>query len=233
VVNNDILEDPMTTATLVHTDARVRENVLHQLEWDTEVDASAIGVTAHEGAVTLSGFIDTYAGKLAAERAAKRVRGVRAVANELQVRLRLDKADDELAADIARALVLRNAIPPSVQAVVHQGRVTLTGTVPWLFHRAAAEAAVRHLHGVVGITNRIEVAPGASIKDVRHRITEALHRVADLNARHVSVTVTGSTATLAGTVTSWAQRDTAERAAAHAPGIARVENLIEVRPGEL
>lgn len=223
----------MTTATLTGTDLRLRDAVMHQLEWDPEVNSSAIGVAAYEGAVTLSGFIDTYAGKLAAERSAKRVRGVRAVANELQVRLKVARADDEIAHDAARALALHGSLPDTIQAAVHEGRITLTGKVPWLFHKTSAEVTVRHIPGVVSVANRIEVTPMASFRDVRRRITEALHRVADLNARHVNVEIKGSTAVLTGTVSTWGQRELAERAAASAPGIARVENLVDVAPAEM
>jgi osmotically-inducible protein OsmY len=223
----------MSTATLTATDLRLRESVVRQLDWDPEVDASGIGVAAEDGAVTLTGFIDSYAGKLAAERAAKRVRGVRAVANDIQVRLRMARGDDEIAADAAHALTLRSTLPDTVQAAVHGGHVTLTGKVPWLFHRVVAETAIRHIKGVVGVINRIEVTPLASYRDVRHRITEALHRIADVNARHITVTVKGSTVTLTGNVSTWAQRDAAERAASQAPGIDRVENLTIVVPGEV
>ncbi len=223
----------MGSATVPDTGVLVRDAVAHQLEWDPDVDASGIGVSAHDGAVTLSGFIDSYAGKLAAERAAKRVHGVRAVANDIQVRLRIARADDEIAADAARALKMRTNLPESVQASVHNAHVTLTGKVPWLFHRTAAELAVRHIRGVAAVANRIEVTPGASFRDVRHRIFEALHRMADVDARHVIVTGKDSTVTLTGRVMTWAQRDAAEHAATQAPGIEHVENLIDVGPGEL
>jgi osmotically-inducible protein OsmY len=221
----------MLTTTHAPADTQLRDSVIHHLEWDPEVDATGIGVTTHDGAVTLAGFIDTYAGKLAAERAAKRVRGVRAVANELEVRLKLARADDEIAADAARALQLRSTLPETVQAAVHKGHVTLTGRVPWLFHRVAAEVAIRHINGVVAVINHIEVTPIASYRDIRQRITAALHRIADVNVRHIAVTVKGGTATLTGSVTTWAQRDAAEHAAGQAPGIERVENLLDVTPG--
>jgi osmotically-inducible protein OsmY len=221
----------MLTATLSRADVTVREDVVHQLEWDPEVDASAIGVTADDGAVTLSGFIDSYAGKLAAERAAKRVRGVRAVANELEVRLKFKRADDEIARDAAHALSMHTGVPHTVQATVHHGHLILTGHVPWQYHRVTSELAVRGIKGVLSVVNRLTVRPLASYTDVRHRITEALHRIADVNARHVVVTIKGTTATLSGSVRSWAQRDAVEHAAAAAPGIAGVENLIEVVPG--
>lgn len=218
----------MTTATLTNNDVRTRHAVMQQLEWDPEVDASAVGVAAKNGTVTLTGFIDTYAGKLAAERAAKRVRGVRAVANDIEVRLRLDRPDPDIARDATHALQLHGTIPESVQAAVHHGHVTLTGKVQWLFQKRDAEKAIRHVRGVRHIMNHIEVAPRAIEQDIRHRIVQALHRSADLDAKHVAVTISGDRATLTGHVASWTQRDAAEHAAAHAPGIAHVSNLIAV-----
>jgi osmotically-inducible protein OsmY len=179
--------------------------------------------------VTLSGFIGTYAGKLAAERAAKRVHGVRAVANDIAVRLRLERTDADIAQDAAQAMKLRSTIPESVQAVVHNGHVTLTGRVDWLYQKNSAEKAVRHIRGVRSVLNHISVAPKAAVRDVRHRIVNALHQNADVDARHITVTVSGDTATLTGTVGTWLQRDSAERAAANAPGIARVDNRILVQ----
>lgn len=221
----------MTTATLSATDLRVRDAVVRQLDWDPEVDASGIGVSAHHGAVVLSGFIDSYAGKLAAERAAKRVRGVRAVANDLQVRLRIERPDERVVQDISAALT-QSSLPPTVQAAVHEGHVTLTGRVPWLYHRTAAEVAIRHVPGVVAIVNRIDVLPTATPDDVQQRISDTLRRAADLNASRITASVDGTTCTLTGTVTSWSQRRAAERAAEQAPGITEVDNRIEVEPGE-
>jgi osmotically-inducible protein OsmY len=220
----------MATATLTNVDIRVRDAVMRQLEWDPEVDASAIGVTAKSGTVTLTGYINSYSGKLAAERAAKRVRGVRAVANDIEVHLKLERTDADIAADVVKALELHHTIPAAVQATVHLGHVTLTGTVDWMFQKYDAERAVRHIGGVHDVVNRIAIAPRAVERDVRHRIVEALHRNADLDARHVHVTVAGDRATLTGTVGTWLQRDTAERGAADAPGIRAVDNRIVVEP---
>ena len=220
----------MSTASMTEADTRTRDAVLRQLEWDPEVDASGIGVAAKSGAVTLTGFIDSYAGKLAAERAAKRVRGVRAVANDIDVRLRLERTDADIAADIVRALELHARIPSSVQAAVHGGHVTLTGHVNWLYQHYDAEKAVRHVRGVRNVLNRITVAPMAAERDVRHRIAEALHRNADIDARHIVVTVEEGRAILTGRVATWLQRESAERAAADAPGIVRVDNRVVVEP---
>jgi osmotically-inducible protein OsmY len=220
----------MTTASLSDADIRLREAVTRQLEWDPEVDASAIGVSAREGAITLTGFIDSYAGKLAAERAAKRVRAVRAVANDLQVRLKLGRTDTDIAADVARALELRLTVPAGVQGAVHNGHVTLTGPVTWLFQKRDAETAVHHVRGVLGVFNHITVAGHAVERDVRRRIVQALHRNADVDARSITVAVEGDAVTLNGLVGTWLQRDAAERAASAAPGIAHVENRVRVEP---
>jgi osmotically-inducible protein OsmY len=219
----------MTTATLTETDVRVRDAVMRQLDWDPEVDASAVGVAAKHGTVTLSGFIDTYSGKLAAERAAKRVHGVRAVANDIEVRLRLERTDPDIAHDVTRALELRNAVPETVQAVVHHGHVTLTGNVEWLYQKEIAEKAVRHIRGVRGVMNHVTVTPKSVARDVRHRIVKTLHQNADVDARQITVTVSGSTVTLSGTVGTWLQRESAEHAAANAPGVAHVDNRIVVQ----
>lgn len=218
----------MTTATLIQPDLRLRDAVVHQLDWDSQVDASAIGVASKDGVVTLSGYIDSYAGKLAAERAVKRVRGVRAVANDVQVRLRLDRTDPEIAADALHALNLRVGMPDTVQLVVHNGHVTLTGTVRTLFQSAVAEKAVQHVRGLKGIVNRIEVTPQASAHGVRRQIMRALHLDADLRANAIAATVTGHTVTLTGNARTWHEREAAEYAAMHAPGITRVDNLISV-----
>ena len=223
----------MTTATLTDTDIRVRDAVLRQLEWDPEVDASAIGVAANDSVVTLTGYVDTYSGKLAAERAAKRVRGVRGVANDINVRPKLARTDVDVARDAVHALEVRSTVPDTVQAVVHNGYITLTGKVNSVFQQRDAEKAVRYIKGIHGVFNHVEVAPGAVSRDVRHRIVEALHRNADVDARHVKVTITGGAASLTGTVTTWLQRDAAERAAANAPGITRVNNQLVVEPTEL
>jgi osmotically-inducible protein OsmY len=223
----------MTTATLTDTDIRVRDAVLRQLEWDPEVDASAIGVAANDSVVTLTGYVDTYSGKLAAERAAKRVRGVRGVANDINVRPKLARTDVDVARDAVHALEVRSTVPDTVQAVVHNGYITLTGKVNSVFQQRDAEKAVRYIKGIHGVFNHVEVAPGAVSRDVRHRIVEALHRNADVDARHVKVTITGGAASLTGTVTTWLQRDAAERAAANAPGITRVNNHLVVEPTEL
>jgi len=219
----------MALATMTGLDLRVRDNVMRQLQEDPRVNAEGVGVTAADGAVTLTGFIDSYEGKLAAERAAKRVRGVRAVANDIQVKLRLTRTDDELARDAAGALRLRASVPENVQAAVHNGHITLTGRVSWLFQSEVAEDAVRGVPGVVEVINRIEVVTTTTPRDVRKRITESLHRMADVDARHVDVSISGSVVTLNGEVSSWAERDAAGIAAAIAPGVTKVDNRLRIK----
>ena len=176
----------MTTASITPTDIRLRDNVVRQLDWSPEVDASAVGVAAKDGVVTLTGFVDSFTGKLAAERVVKQVRGVRAVANDIIVRLPVDRTDADIAHDAAQALQLRPGIADNVQIVVHSGHVTLTGTVEWLFQNEQAEHAVRHVRGVRGVIlfiNHINVNAKAGIRDVHRRIVRTLHHNADVDSR--------------------------------------------------
>jgi osmotically-inducible protein OsmY len=145
----------------------------------------------------------------------------------------LERTDADLAADVVKALRLHSTIPQSVQAAVHNGSVTLTGKVDWLLQKRDAEETVRHIRGVRSVLNHITLGPRAVERDVRHRIVEALHRSADVDARHITVTVVGDTAVLTGTVATWLQREAAERAAADAPGLVEVENRIVVEPRAL
>ena len=223
----------MATTTLEDLDKWMWHAVMRELEWDPRVDATAVAATARDGAVTLTGFIDSYAGKLAAERAAKRVRGVRAVANDICVKLRVERTDDDIAAEIAQALRLNAVIPETVQAAVHNGVVTLTGQAKWSFQSREAERAVRHLTGVRAVHCYIMVEPRPVERDVRHRIVEALHQNANLDARQIDVHIHGDTAELTGTVGTWLQRETAERAAANAPGIRRVDNKVMALPPQV
>jgi osmotically-inducible protein OsmY len=209
-------------------DYGLRDSVMQQLEWDSQFDASDVGVAADGGSVTLTGYIDTYAGKLAAERAVKRVRGVRAVANDVQVRLRLERTDADIATDAAQALNLRASLPESVQAVVHYGHITLTGTVPTAFQRAVAEEAVHDIKGVKGIVNQITVAPSATSTDAVAGIVGALRRETDDCCHGIDVTSSGDTVVLKGLVRSWRERDAAERVAMHSRDVSHVVNLLVV-----
>jgi osmotically-inducible protein OsmY len=222
----------MTTASITGTDIRVRGAVVRQLDWDPEVDASAIGVSASDSVVTLTGFVDSYVEKLAAERVAKHIRGVRGVANDITVRQMVGRTDADIAHDAIVCLKTRPDLADTVQVAVHRGHLTLTGQVEWLLQKEAAEHAVKHIRGLLGIFNHITVKPGSAQRDVQRRIVASLHHHADLDARHITVTVRDDLVSLTGTVGTWLQRDAAERAAASARGIARVDNRIVVEPAE-
>jgi osmotically-inducible protein OsmY len=227
-----VKEPIMTTASITGTDVHVRNAVVRQLDWDPEVDAGALGVSADDGVVTLTGFVDSYAEKLAAERVAKRVRGVRGVANDITVRQMVGRTDTDIAHDAILALKGRPALADTVQVAVHRGHITLTGQVEWLLQKEGAERAVKHVRGLLSVFNHITVKPRSGQRDVRRRIVSALHHHADLDAHQIAVNVRDDTATLTGTVRTWMQRDAAERAAGSAPGITRVDNQILVVPAE-
>jgi osmotically-inducible protein OsmY len=223
----------MVTTTARDIDLWMRHAVMRELDWDPRINASEVAATAKDGAVTLTGYIDTYAGKLAAERAAKRIRGVRAVANELIVRLRVARTDSDIAADVAHALRVNAAIPETVQAAVHHAVVTLTGEAMWVFQAREAERTVRHIKGVHAVHNYVTVVSRAIATDVQHRIIEALHHNANVDANRIAVKVAGDTAELSGTVDTWLQRETAERTAANAPGVRCVNNHLVVLPPQV
>ena len=149
-------------------------------------------MSARGGAVALTGSINTYAGKLAAERAAKRVDGVRAVANDIEVKLLAGRTDTDIAADAATMLRLHNEVPPREQAAVHHGHVTLTLTVDWHYQRLQAEKVVQHIRGVRHVIKYVTVVPRATGRDMQRRIAQALFRNASLDAKHIDVTVTGA-----------------------------------------
>jgi osmotically-inducible protein OsmY len=218
------------TTTLSPVDQSLREAVLHALEWSPEVNASLIAVTARDGIITLSGYADTYAAKLSAERAVRKVHGVVAIANELEVRLAHERIDPDIARDATTALRFSLNAPRDASVTVRDGHVTLMGTAEWMFEKVAAERAVKHLQGVRGVFNRIEIRPRVEPRDVQRRITEALHRHADIDARHIRVVAVGGVVTLSGSVRTLTERDEAERAAWAAPGVTKVENHVTVHP---
>lgn len=206
----------------------LKRDVLDALEFQPEVCASSIGVAVEDdGVVTLSGHVPTYFEKEAAEDIVKRVAGVRAIANELQVRVTESASADDTdhAVAVRHALEWHLAVPDEhITAVVEHGHVTLEGEVDWRYQREAAERAVAVLPGVKSIVNRITIAPTAAAADLAHRIEEALQRDAALAGQHIKVEVAGTTAILRGTVRSWTDRDAAEETAASARGITEVEN---------
>ena len=220
----------MVTSTMTRADVDLRSRVLQQLEYTPEIDAHEIGVMAEDGAVTLTGFVETFSEKLAAERAAKGLVGVRAIANDIQVKGVAGLADPDIAKHALDALRHRVTVPSSVHLVVSNGYVVLEGAVTWMYQKEAAESAVAHLSGVLGVDNRIVLHPIASTMDVKARIDAALVRAANLDATGIVVSASDGVVRLTGSVQSYLEREDAERAAWGAPGVRHVDNAIRVRP---
>lgn len=213
------------------TDTQLKTDVTRELEWDPSINAAHVGVTAKDGVVTLTGHLETYAEKFAIERAVQRVEGVKAVALELDVKLAPGhlRSDSEIA-EAAEAAFRWNVLVPadSIRVKVEKGWVTLGGEVNWEYQRSSAAKAVRGLTGVVGVSNSITLKPTITPANVSTRIREALERHAQREAKHIEVTVSGTTVTLRGHVDSWAEREAASGAVWAAPGIGRVINELHV-----
>jgi osmotically-inducible protein OsmY len=222
----------MATTAQSRSDNSIRDEVLLELKWDPKISsASDIAVAVKDGVVTLSGFVPSFWEKDAAEKAVKRVYGVRGIANDIQVKLFWRRTDPEIARDAVHELESHVSIPAdSIKVTVKDGWVTLEGTVDWEYQSSLAESAMKKLKGVSGVTNKIQVRPKASAAEVRSKIEEALRRSAELDARRITVAIEGSTVKLYGAVSSWAEREEAERAAWSAPGTTMVENHILVNP---
>jgi osmotically-inducible protein OsmY len=215
------------------TDRTLQDNVQAALDWEPSVDTAAIGVTVEQGVVTLRGDVKTYAEKSSAERVALGVYGVKAVANDLNVRIGpgLGRTDSDIALAVVTALKWNTQIPADkISPTVRQGHVTLKGDVEWNYQRDTAARVVRDLAGVVGVTNNITVRPRVSITDVESKIEAALKRSAEIDARRIHVGVTDGKVTLTGNVRSWAERQEARRAAWAAPGVRDVDDRIAVMP---
>ncbi|MDB5542532.1 MAG: osmotically inducible protein [Devosia sp.] len=215
----------------MRTDSDIRRDIEAELTWDPDIDATDIAVSVKEGVATLAGFVRSYTQKWEAERIAKRVAGVRAVANDIEVRLPtgMDRPDPDIARDAVAKL--KAELPYSsdlIKMVVKNGWLTLEGDVEWEYQRSRAEAAVRRVQGIKGVSNLITLKPKLQPVEIKTKIQEALRRHAELDAQRITVDVNGSEVTLRGTVKSWAEKEEAERAAWRAPGVTTVNNLIAV-----
>lgn len=223
-----------TPTMLTRTDEELQQDVLAELVWEPRLQPNEIGVAVSDGVVTLTGWVDNYAKKWSAERAAHRVDGVRSVANDIEVRLptAATRTDPDIAMAATRALEWDAFVPvDAVEVTVSNGWVVLRGEVAWEYQKRAAERAVRRLAGVRGVTDGVSVRPAAQhIPDeLRGRIEAALVRSAETDAERITVGVDGETVVLTGTVRSWLERREAERVAWSAPGVAQVDNHITVR----
>ncbi|MEJ6980389.1 BON domain-containing protein [Pedobacter sp. P351] len=213
------------------TDQEIQSDVIDELRWVPVLNATEIGVAVHNGIVTLSGSVKFYSDKLAAENAAKRVKGVRAVAEDLQVQLALDGrlTDTQIAESVIKALEWNTSVPhEKIIIKVDDGRVTLEGEVDWLYEKEAATNAINYITGVRGIRNWLTVKPRVNTAIVKEHIRKALERSADFEADKITIDTLGSKVILKGSARSWNERKEVERAAASAPGVTEVDDQLAV-----
>jgi osmotically-inducible protein OsmY len=225
----------MTAPARTRTDEDSQRDVLEELRWDAGLQPNEIAVVVKDGVVTLTGWVDSYLKRWAAERAAHRVRGVVAVTNDIEVRLptAVERTDTDVAAAVTRALEWDAQVPiEKLDVTVSKGSVTLQGEVEWEYQRRAAERVVRNISGVRGVTNLVNVKPRVepSPDELKRRIEAALVRSAETDAERITVEVQRGRVVLEGRVQSWAEHEEAEREAWSAPGVTTVENRVMVEP---
>ena len=214
----------------MRTAERLKHDVENELKWEPSVRDEQIGVSVKDGVVQLDGHVQSFYEKWAAERAALRVANVKAIASEIKVDLSYmpARSDDSIARVVVSHLEWNTLVPDTIQVKVEDGRVTLTGNVEWQYQRGEAERVIRPLIGVKGVSNDICILPHVNADGVKSKIEAALIRDAQFDASHVTVEARGSTVTLRGHVPSWNEREAIEHAAFDAPGVVRVENLVEI-----
>jgi osmotically-inducible protein OsmY len=212
-------------------DSQLQQAVIAELGWEPSVDSAHIGVSAHDGVVTLNGHVANFSQKLAAEKAAARIKGVLAVAEEIEVKLPFDieRSDEDIAAAAIERLAWDSSVPrDAVEVRVEKGWVTLTGEVDWYFQKEAAAQNIRVLHGVVGVSNQLGIRPSVNASDVSEDIGRALHRSWFYDPNTIKVTAHAGKIKLTGAVTTWNARALAGTTAWSAPGVTSVENDIRV-----
>lgn len=215
------------------SDVEIQKDVMSQLKWEPALNASSIGVAVNNGIVTLSGQVDTYYQKMAAEKAAKKISGVRGIAEDIQIGISpyYRKSDTEIAESVLNSLKWHSAVPEDrLKVKVEDGVVTLEGEVTWDYQRTSAKNAVANLLGVKNVINNIFVKPKITVSDVKVKINAAFHRAATIDSDKISVDVDGTKVILRGKVTSYAEKEDAINAAWCAPGMTSVVSFLEVEP---